>query len=419
MKFPEIKFEQHKLSNGLKIFLNRNTKIPMVSLHTMFHVGSKDEEDGKSGLAHLFEHLMFEGSPNIKSGQFDLLLHKRGGNSNAYTSWDVTSYHMTVPSNEIEFAFWLDSDRYTGFNVSEESLDIQKDVVHEEKMTYVDNAPYGSVEDEVSKRLFFNSGYKRPVIGDMNDVKNLSLSDLEIFFNNYYRADNSVVSVSGDIDIDNTLKLLEKYYSGFNTGNMVVKSGYNELELNSEIIDTIYDKITNPGLFITYRIPKVGDKDYYVFKIISNILGDGESSELYKDLVYESQMCNEITTSVYGAEEVSILSINAICNEGISPDSVLKRIDEKLEHIFNFGLTENIYSKVLNKIETQFYKSRNLINSVADRLCYYENILKKPDMINSEINNYFNLDKETLISVAKKYLQKNKRVVLYYLPENK
>lgn len=417
MIIPEIEFKFHTLSNGLKVFLHRNTKIPVVSVHTMFHVGSKYEEDGKSGLAHLFEHLMFEGSPNVKPGQFDLMLQNRGGNSNAYTSYDVTSYHMTVPSNELEFALWLDSDRYTGFNVSEESLEIQKDVVLEEKLTYVDNSPYGSVEDESSKRLFSNSGYKRAVIGEMDDVKNLTLTDLKNFFNKYYHSENSVISVSGDIDYDESLELITKYYSAFNKGVKTEKPEFKDPELSNEKIDVVYDKITNPGIFLNYRVPKVGEEDFYAFKIISNLLSSGKSSMLYKDLIYDLQLCNEVSAGIYGAEDVGLFSISAISNEDKTPEEILEKIDLILERIFNGEFPDSVYSKILNKIETDFYKTRNLINTVADRLCYYQNVLNNPNLINSEIKKYFEFDKNKIISAAKKYLQKNKRVVLFYMPE--
>jgi zinc protease len=416
--FPKINFKHFTLPNGLKVFLHQDKKIPVVTVQTMFHVGSKDEAENKSGLAHLFEHLMFEGSPNIPAGQFDVLLNQRGGDSNAYTTWDVTSYHLTLPSQELEFGLWLDTDRYYGFHIDKKELETQKKVVHEEKMMHIDNSPYGSLEEESAKRLFKTSGYRRPIIGYMDDVMKLNLEDLKVFFEKYYSANNTVLSISGDIEYDNATELVYKYYSNLKNSDRLNKESYLEKEINGEVRDVIYDNIQLPAVFIMYRIPKFGSKEWYSFKLISKILAEGDSSFLNKALVYDSQILNEIFISAIGIEDVSIFSINGFLDLNSNPDKVISEIDKYLDKIKSGDFSDEHLAKAKNKLETDLYKTNYLQKSISDKLCYYSTILGNPDLINTEIKKYLNVSKDEIVEMANKYLDSSKRVILTYLPKD-
>jgi zinc protease len=416
--FPQINFKHFTLPNGLKVLLHQDKKIPVVTVQTMFHVGSKDEAENKSGLAHLFEHLMFEGSPNIPAGQFDVLLNQRGGDSNAYTTWDVTSYHLTLPSQEFEFGLWLDTDRYYGFNINETELETQKKVVHEEKMTHIDNSPYGSLEEESVKRLFTISGYRRPIIGYMDDVKNLTLKDLKDFFEKNYSANNTVLSISGDIDYDNATELVHKYYSNLKGSNSLNKQSYIEKEITGEIRDVIYDNIQLPAVFMMYRIPKFGSKEWYSFKLIAKILADGDSSFLNKALVYDTQMLNEIFIQAMGVEDVGIFSINGFLDLNSNPDKVINEIDKYVNKMRTGDFSDEHLSKAKNKLETDLYKTNYLQKNISDKLCYYSTVLDNPDLINTEIKKYLNVTKDEIVEMSNKYLDNSKRVILTYLPKD-
>ncbi len=259
--------------------LYKSDNIPMVSVNTIYHVGAKDDAE-KSGIAHLFEHLMFEGSPNVEHGEFDSILQDIGGDSNAFTSWDVTSYYATLPANSLETALWLDSDRLAGFGITSEMLKIQQDVVAEERSYVFDNTPYGSVEEESNLRLFKKSGYRNSILGNMSILKKLKIEDIKSHFDKYYAPNNAVISIAGAIDIEKTKDLVNKYYGGIPVGIPFERQKFDEYDIKSEIKDTVYDNIQLPGKFIYYRIPKMGTKDYYALNILSSILSRGESSLL-------------------------------------------------------------------------------------------------------------------------------------------
>lgn len=417
LDIPSLEYKEHTLDNGLKIVMSKFGNIPMVAVNTTFHVGSKDEDENKTGLAHLFEHLMFEGSQNIPKGKFDEILTNNGGDSNAYTSWDSTSYYLTIPSNHLETGLWLDSDRIHGFNVSEESLEIQKDVVLEEKLMYVDNSPYGSVEEESSKRLFSTSGYRWPIIGNMDDLKKVTLTDLKNFFESYYKPDNAVISIVGDIDYDNTVKLVEKYYGNISRGRQIERKRYYEENIETEIREDIYDAIQLEGKFIFYRLPEIGTKDYYTMSLLNGLLSEGESSRFYRELEYKNELVNESDSNLYGMEKVSLLCLSFLAMKGKNLEVIENKIEEIINEIKAGNISDNEITKIKNKIETFYNSKRQSIVSLADRFSYFKTFYNDCSKINFEIIDYVSTTREDIISAANKYLNNNQRLVLNYLPK--
>lgn len=418
LDIPSIDFREHILENGLKVVMSKFGNIPVAAINTTFHIGSKDEDENKTGLAHLFEHLMFEGSPNIPNGRFDEILNLNGGDSNAYTSWDSTSYFVTIPSHKLETAMWLDSDRMYGFGVSEESLEIQKDVVQEEKLLYVDNSPYGTVEEESSRRIFKNSGYRWPIIGNMEDIKKVKLSDTKEFFDKYYKPNNAVISVVGDIDYDKTLKLIEKYYGEIKPGETIDRKDFNEKNIDQEICENIKDNIQLEGKFIFYRIPEMGTREYYAMSILNGILSEGESSRFYYELEYKEELVNEIDTNLYGMEKTSLFIISAIAMKGKSLNEIEEKIDGILEDIRKGNIGENEISKIKNKVDTYYNSKRQTVVSLSDRFSHIKTFYNDCGRINFEILDYLSVTKNEIIETANKYLKNNQRLVLNYLPKN-
>ncbi len=415
---PSIEYKEHTLGNGLRLIMSKQSNIPMVALNTTFHVGSKDEEENRTGLAHLFEHLMFEGSPNVSKGKFDEILNHCGGESNAYTSWDSTSYFIALPSSQLEVGLWLDSDRISGFGISEDSLEIQKNVVLEEKMLYADNSPYGSVEEESSKRLFRNSGYRWPIIGNMEDLKKVTLNDLKIFFEKFYKPNNAVISIVGDIEYEDTVKLVEKYYGDLKPGKEIQRRKFNEKNIELEIRDNILDDIQLDGKFIFYRAPQMGTKDYYALSILNGILSEGDSSRFYQELEYKNELASESDSNIYGMEQTSIICFSVLAIKGKKIEEIESKIDNILFDIMNGSIDENEILKIKNKVETHQNIKRQSIISLADRFSFFKTFYNECEKINFDILNYLNVTQDDIVECANKYLNKNQRVVLNYYPRS-
>ncbi len=412
-----LNIKELTLENGLKVILYKNANIPMVCINTVFHVGAKDDGEEKKGMAHLFEHLMFEGSNNVPHGMFDEILTSNGGESNAYTSWDVTSYYIVLPSASLELGLWLESDRMNGFLISDEELEIQKDVISEEKLTVFDNTPYGSLEEESSKRLFSSSGYKDTIIGNMDHLQKVTLKDINEHFKKYYAPSNAVLTIGGDINFEEAEALIKKYYSDIKSESEAIKSKYKEEPLKF-FEGKIEDNIQLPGRFIFYRTPKMGDKDYYSLKILSSILTDGDSSVLYKKLVVENELANEVDSYVHGMEDAGIFSINTILLINSSEEKVSVIIDESIEEIKQGKLSERDIEKINNKIETFTELRKSNLVSFTDRLGYFKTIYGNIEKVDNEAEEFKCVTASDIINAANKYLKKDERVILNYVSKN-
>ena len=414
----KIDINEFTLDNGLKVVLSKNSTVPLCMISMGFKVGAKNERDGEHGIAHLIEHLMFSGSKNIKQGDFDVLLSDKGGDSNAYTSHDLTNFQMIFPSNALEFAMWLDSDRYNAFYFSDESIAIQKEVVLEEKLQQIDNTPYGSVEEESSKRLFKDKGYSNTVIGLENDIKNVTPEILKRFYNKYYTASNAVLTITGDIDYIKTRELIEKYYGEIPRGE---KSEYDfqDDEITEEVIVKKNDNVNLKGRFLYYKVPKPGSKEFYAGTVLSGILTSGDSSRLYKDLVLDKKLCHDIDSFVSGLEFKGIFGIEAFINKDMDESLVQTGIDKILSDIRSGNITDREIESVKNKLElgTCFALQSNW--NTADRLFRYKMFFNDAERINTELDRIAMVNKSDIINFAENYLKENQRVALNYYPNEK
>jgi predicted Zn-dependent peptidase len=415
---PRIDFKEFELSNGLKVIMSRISEIPMVALNTTFKVGSKDEEEDKTGLAHFIEHLMFEGSKFLKSGEFDEILNRNGGESNAFTTWDSTSYYIVIPSNKLETALWLDSNRFFNISLTEKSFVKQKEVIFEEKLQVYDNTPYGSLEVESSRRLFSKSGYKSPIIGDMEHLKIMRLEDVFAFFRKYYIPNNAVLSIVGDIDYYETEKLVRKYYDDINRGGEIFSKEYFDDDIEEEITGDIFDNIHLTGKFLFYKLPKPGSKAYYAMQILNGILSNGDSSRFYKELVYRKELVNDIESYLYDMEKVSLFSVSSIALIGRSIFEIEKEIDIIIEEVKSGNIHDYEIQKIKNKIEAGFNTRKFSIISLAERFSHIKTFYDDCETINNEILNYLDITKEDIVNAANIHLNKNQRVNLNYFPIN-
>ncbi len=416
----EIKITEHTLNNGLKLELTEDRSIPSVAINLCYHVGSKDEDPDKRGYAHLFEHLMFEGSKNVEPGDYDRLSLKAGCENNAYTTEDKTNYYLLAPSHQLEFGLWLESDRMLEFSVSEESLEIQKGVVIEEKKQVFDNKPYGSVSLNLAPLLYKNNGYSWDTIGDENDIEQASLDNIKEFYEKYYTPNNAVLTIAGDIDTENAIKLTEKYFGSIAKGKF--NRNHNEFTdepINGEIKKIIYDEIQLPGIFGAYKLPKEDSKEYYIFEIMTDILSTGDSSRLYNELVYQKQLVSDVGCWVEGREYSGLLHFYAILLPGIELDKVQYEFDRIIDDVIKGSLKQNELDKIKNRIETRHIYRMQTNLSKADMISHYKTFYNDPYMINTNIDKYMEISLEDIQTAAEKYLKNQGRVILNYLPNVK
>lgn len=412
-----VNFTEFRLENGLNIVLSEDHTIPSVAINLCYHVGSKDEEAGKTGFAHLFEHLMFEGSANLPKGKYEELTASAGGENNAYTTEDKTNYYLLLPSHQLELGLWLESDRMLDCVVNEKSLETQKKVIIEEKKQNFDNRPYGTVSIEFAPRLFPGTGYAWDTIGNIDDIKNTGLGDVKSFFKKYYIPNNAVISVTGSFDTAGTLKLIERYFGGITQGASITRSKIKVSNSNSEIKEKIRDKIQFPGIFTGFRIPCENSKEFYAFDLLTEILAGGDSSRLYKTLVYDKQLASEVGCWVDGKEFAGVLHLYVILLPDANISETEKGINKIFENISSNGIEEWELQKAKNRIETKTCFRKQYILAKADLLAHYKTFYNNPGLINTNQNNYLSVTKEDILNFSNTFLNKNNRVELLYIPE--
>ncbi len=413
----KIEFEEYDLPNGLHVIMHKDNTNPLVSVDIWYHVGAKDEDFGRTGFAHLFEHMMFQGSDNVKkTGHFDYI-QKAGGTINGTTNYDRTNYFETVPSNQLELVLWLESDRMATLKVTQENFDNQREVVKEEKRQRYDNVPYGTRFLELMKRAFKGQTYEFIPIGSMEDLNNAELSYAQQFYKKYYSTDNAVLVISGDVDYAKTKKLVEKYFGGLKPAK-TKKNDYKEIIYNQgEIRDTVYDNIQLPALYMGYKIPSLKDKDIYALELLAMTLGDGKSSRLYNNIVYEKKMAKSCGSFLYDNELGGMFIISSTGFKNTNLDSLEANITAIIEGLKSGEVSNKELEKAKNSVENSYITRMQTTLGKADLLASYWTYFKNTGMINSDINNYLSITKEDMLRAAKKYLNSNNRVVLYYLPK--
>lgn len=417
-QMKKIEFERYQLDNGLTVILHEDHSTPIVAVTVMYHVGSKNEKPDRTGFAHFFEHLLFEGSENIERGEFDKYLSNAGGIYNAATWVDYTFYYEVVPSNQLELALWLESERMLHAKVEEVGIETQREVVKEEKRMRVDNSPYGRWQQEIFALSYEQHPYRWQPIGSMEHLDAASEEDYVNFYRDFYVPNNAVISLAGDIDIEQAKAWVEKYFSTIpKKKDPIYRPTVVEPPLTAEKRDTAYDNIQLPAIFQAYRIPPVGTDDYYALDMLSILLSGGQSSRLYKSLVDEQQLA--AATGNFGAdlEDPGISIVYGIANVGVSPDDLEKAIDEEIAKVRNELIPEKEFQKLRNQKENDLVTGNSTMEGLALSLVTYETIRGDANLINQELDRYLQVTREDIQRVAKKYFTKDNRVVLYYLPK--
>jgi predicted Zn-dependent peptidase len=416
----KINFEKYTLPNGLTVILHRDTTAPVVAVTTLYHVGSKNEDTARTGFAHFFEHLLFEGSDNIKRGEFMKNVNDAGGNLNANTSQDRTFYYELLPSNQLKLGLWLESERMMHAKIELVGVNTQREVVKEEKRQRMDNQPYGSFLVEMLKRAFKAHPYRWAPIGSMEHLNAAKLDEFIDFYKTFYVPNNAVLSIAGDISIADTKKLVEDYFAAIPKGTKPIpRPTVTEPPLGGEVRATIEDNIQLPAVIAAYRAPKQGSDEYYAFRMLSTILSGGPSSRMNKILVDQKQMALQAAAIPFFNEDAGLFISLAVANMGVKPEALESAIDSVVTDLKAKPVSESEFQKVKNQIETQFVSSNATMAGIAESLANYEVYFGDADLINTELARYQKVTREDLLNVAKKYLNKDNRVVLYYVPKGK
>jgi zinc protease len=414
----EVEFVEYDLDNGLHVILHEDHSVPIVAVTVMYHVGSKNENPNRTGFAHFFEHLLFEGSENIGRGEFDKYIQNAGGRNNANTTYDRTFYYELMPSNHLGTGLWLESERMFHAKVDEKGVETQRQVVKEERRQRIDNQPYGSILEESMKRAFTKHPYRWSVIGSMDHLDAAQEEDYKQFYADFYVPNNAVLSIAGDIDIKEAKAMIKKYFGPIPKGKKsIYRPDIVEPALAKEVRDTIYDNIQLPAVVQTYRIPAQGTKDYYAVSMLSTLLSQGESSRLYKALVDEQEKALFVGNFPLALEDPGAALAFGITNMGVDPKDMEDAMDAEIEKVMNELIPEDEFQKLRNQVEADFITANSTIAGIAESLANYHMYYGDADLINTEIKAYMAVTREDIQQVAKKYFNKNNRVVLYYLPK--
>lgn len=412
----KIDFKEFELPNGLHCILYKDNINPIVNVTVGYKVGSKDEEANKKGIAHLFEHLMFQGSDNVKKNEHFQYVMKSGGVSNAFTMHDATVYFDMMPANNLEMALWLESDRMNSLNISEENLTNQKSVVIEEKKQVYDNAPYGSTFHKIFKNVFSDSNYESPVIGEIEDINSFTLEEAMNFHNTYYSPKNSVLMISGDFEYQDAENLINKYFRNINKDFNIERKKNHIKDIEKDIELEVYDNIQLPVLNICFQIPKSGEKENYAMEYLTEIIANNKSSRLYKKLVYEKQLVKSIKAIKYALEDRGILILKSMINPGVNIGEIKDEIFQIISELGENGCTDEEFEKIKNQIEfentVKYLKVQNISIETIFNYIYFENVLR----INTEIQNYLSVTKQDLKNTVNEFILNKNKLILTYLP---
>ncbi len=416
----KVNFTEYDLNNGLHVILHQDKSVPVVAVTVFYHVGSKNEDANRTGFAHFFEHLLFEGSDNIKRGEYSKIVSSNGGEDNATTSQDRTYYYEVFPSNDLELGLWLESERMLHPVINEIGVKTQNEVVKEEKRLRIDNQPYGHFLEEIYKRLFINHPYRWQPIGSMADLDSAKLDEFRAFFKKFYIPNNAVLSIAGDINIEDTKKLIATYFSDIPKGPAITRPNIKEAPITKEIIDTAYDaNIQIPAIMAAYRTPGMAEHDSKVLEMISSYLSNGASSKLYKKMVDEKKNSLQVGAFYFGLEDYGSYITYALPNNNTPLNDLLHDMDEEVKKVQDSLISETDYQKIINKFENDFVDANSRKLGIAGNLSEGYAFFNNTNHINEELNEYKKITREEIREVARKYLNNNQRVVLYYLPTNK
>ena len=413
-----VSFEEYDLSNGLHVILHQDNTAPVVTTSVMYHVGAKDEQPDRTGFAHFFEHLLFEGTKNIENGAWFSIVTENGGSNNANTTDDRTYYYEVFPSNNLELGLWMESERMLHPIIEQDGVDTQNEVVKEEKRLRVDNQPYGKFLENVKKHLFSKHPYRWTTIGEMEHLDSATLDEFLAFNKKFYVPNNAVLVVAGDIDMDKTKEMVQNYFGTIPRGKDIERVSIKEDPIQEALKAEAFDSnIQIPAIITAYRTPSFKSRESRVLDMISTYLSDGPSSKLYKRLVDEKKMALQSGAINIAQEDYGMYVIFGLPQGDFKLTDLITEMDDEIAILKEKLISERDYQKLLNKFENGFVSSNASVEGIANSLARYYMLFGDTNLINSEIDIYRSITREEIREVANKYLNTNQRLVLEYLPE--
>lgn len=407
-----ITVNKYQFLNGLRLLHHADSNTRMVAINLLYDVGARDESPDCTGFAHLFEHLMFGGSLHIPD--FDTALQKAGGENNAWTSNDITNYYTIVPRQNVETAFWLESDRMLGLDFSQHSLDVQKAVVMEEFKQRTLNQPYGDIPAIIRELAYREHPYRWPVIGrDISHIEKATLEDVRSFFYNHYAPNNAILAVVGDISFEEALRLSEKWFSPIEKRNIAPRCILPEPEQEAPRYKEVVRDIPSDAIVKAYHMGRRCDADYQTCDLMSDILSNGRSSRLFRRLVMEKSLFTSIDASITGDIDAGLFLINGRLNQGVSLQQADEAIEEELGRLCRESSSEQEISKMVHKFETGYLFSNLSYVDKAANLSYFE-LIDAAESIDREVEKYYRITPESLQKTAQAVFRANNMSTLYY-----
>jgi zinc protease len=420
----EVPYTQFTLPNGLHVILHEDHGVPIVTVNMWYHVGSGRERQGRTGFAHLFEHLMFMGSGHVKPGEFDTLLEAAGGTNNGSTETDRTNYWINVPSNALELALFLESDRmgYLLDSMTPQTVDAQRDVVKNERRQSYENRPYGMADIALTEMLFPEGHpYHWPVIGYMPDLTAASYEDVVAFFKKYYAPSNASLAVAGDLDTAATRTLIEKWFGDVKPGAPVEPPTIPGVALTSVQKKTITDRVQLPRLFLAWLTPRHFEPGDAALDVVADVLAGGKNSRLYKRLVYDMQIAQSVEAAQNSGGLASYFLVEVTPRPGHTTDELQKVVDEEIARLQHEAPTEHELDRSLNQIESSFYNRMERVGGFggkADQLNAYYTETGDPDWFNEDLARYRALSPSDVRAAAEGFLPRDRRVEVTVVPES-
>ncbi|MGE5431628.1 MAG: M16 family metallopeptidase [Syntrophomonadaceae bacterium] len=405
----KINYEKYSLDNGLEVILYPDKSLPILAANIWYRVGSANEIKGKTGFAHLFEHMMFQGSKHVPKQMHFKYIQEAGGNLNGTTSTDRTNYYQSLPSNYLEMVLWLESDRM-GFLIpalGQDKLDNQIDVVKNERRQRYDNAPYGMAWELIFSNLYPETHpYHWPTIGYMQDISNITLSDVKDFFHKYYVPNNASLVIGGDINIPRTKELIERYFGPITRGNAVEEVYAPEVPLEKNITLIHEDNVQLPRIYFAWHSTKAYTRQDAELDILSYILSSSKNSRLYKALIFEEEIAQDISAFQHSAKYGGSYVVVATARPGISLDQIKEEVFKQLNLVIENGISPEELEKAKNNIKASFIFSMQNLNSLVNHLNEYNFFLKDPDSFNFDLDRYEKVDADAIRKAAREFLTK-------------
>jgi predicted Zn-dependent peptidase len=415
---PKVQYVEFNLANGLHVILHEDHSTPIVAVTVMYHVGSKNESTQRTGMAHFFEHLLFEGSQHIDRGEFDSYVEGAGGALNANTTQDRTFYYELLPSNQLELGLWLESERMLHAKIEPIGIETQREVVKEEKRQRYDNQPYGMLLPKTMEAAYREHPYRWTPIGSMDHLNAASFEEFMEFYRTFYVPNNAVLSIAGDLDPAKTRKLIEKYFNDIPRGTRPIpRPEIREPRRSGEVRDTVFGKDALPMVVQAYPIPEQGSDDFYAVAVLNQLLSGGESSRLNKRVVDADQTALYCGAFNFSLEDPGLTLAYALVNMGVDPKTVETAINDEVQRLQTTAVDERELQKVKNQIETEFVTANSSVAGIAESLANYHMYFGDAELINTEVDRYLAVTPADIQRVAKTYYTPEQRVTLYFLQQ--